>query len=71
MDKTELLSLLQRANAAEVGIVVRSNAPERLRTRLYPLIRETAISLSLHVRGESELWLVKKPVGASGPSPAG
>lgn len=59
MRKDEVLALVARANEAEVGIIVRTNAPERLRNRLYQALRSLSISMSLYVRGDT-IWMVKK-----------
>lgn len=59
------LELLYRAFNSPFGIVVQTDDPERLRTRLYPVRKEDpeleciAICVS-PTAPNSELWLVKK-----------
>lgn len=61
----ELLELLYDAARAEFGLVVRTNDPERLRMKLYPLRKRDPELQILSLRisptsPSSELWIMKK-----------
>lgn len=59
-EETELCSLLYEAARFPLGAVVRTNTPERLRQKLYPLLKVTGTSFTLSIPSQTgELWLVK------------
>jgi len=56
----ELCILLYEAARLPLGAVIETNAPERLRQRLYPLLPLTGTSFTLSIPAKvGELWLVK------------
>ena len=59
-----LIDILYKALRAEIGIVVRTNDPERLRQKLYAARKEDEDLASLRITisrtsPENELWIVK------------
>lgn len=60
MTEPELITLLRRADESEFGVVVRTNDPERLRQRLYPVMRAHGYSIRIEACANKEVRLVKK-----------
>lgn len=60
----ELLDIVYQAVHSLRGVAVSTNAPERLRAKLYTIIREEEIScLKLSIPAEpGKLWIIKKDV---------
>jgi hypothetical protein len=61
MTELELLHILGRAHQSALGICVKTNSPERLRAKLYPVMRKnnfSGLSLSISPNAD-ELWIVK------------
>jgi hypothetical protein len=59
-DEDELCVLLYEAARSPFGAIVRTNAPERLRQKLYPLLARTGTSFTFAIPAKAgELWLVK------------
>ena len=61
MTNDDLIILLIEADAHPLGAVVKTNAPEKLRMKLYPVMRETGVHFTLSIPlTPGELWLIKK-----------
>jgi hypothetical protein len=61
MEDEELMFILLEASKCEVGAVIKTNAPERLRQRLYALARSAGLAFRINIPATpGELWLVKK-----------
>lgn len=62
---TELLDILYRAYHSELGIVVETNDPERLRQKLYPMRKDnpdfTCLNFVISPINPADLWIIKQP----------
>lgn len=60
-----LLDLLYRAWHSELGIVVETDDPERLRQKLYPLRKEDedllCLAFIISPLNPQDLWIIKQP----------
>jgi len=65
MSQPPLIELLYEALAEEIGVIVETNSPDRLRQKLYAIRKEDkalkVISLVTVPNKPTELWLIKKP----------
>lgn len=61
----ELLDLLYAAYHSELGVVVETNDPERLRQKLYPLKKENPdfepLAFVISPLNPGDLWIIKQP----------
>ena len=57
--KHTLLELLYEAIEKEKGLAVETTDPKALRARLYPILREEKLPLSLTVVAD-EVWILRK-----------
>jgi hypothetical protein len=61
----ELAELLYRALGSELGVVVETNDPERLRQRLYALRKEipegSQLAFLISPLNPQDLWIIKQP----------
>ena len=61
MADEELLLILAEAVQHPCGVAVRTNAPERLRQKLYPAMKQADVHFQLVIpKAEGELWLIPK-----------
>lgn len=59
-EEEDLCFLLYEAARHPLGAVVQTNAPERLRQKLYPLLKKTGTAFTFSIPPKAgELWLVK------------
>lgn len=70
MPKPDLISLLFRANEAEIGISVITNNPQLLRNQLYAERKRQGLTnltfIQPPVDSDSRIWIVKKDMKANG-----
>lgn len=61
----QLADLLYQALAAELGIVVETNDPERLRQKLYPIRKKwpdfECLAFVISPLNPADLWIIKQP----------
>lgn len=62
---TDYLDLLYSALHSELGVVVATNDPERLRQKLYPLKKENPdfepLAFVISPLNPADLWIIKQP----------
>jgi hypothetical protein len=62
---TALIELLYAAYHSELGVVVETNDPERLRQKLYPLRKENPdfepLAFVISPFNSVDLWIIKQP----------
>ena len=61
----QLSELLYSALGSELGVVVETNDPERLRQKLYPLRKEIpdceCLAFVISPLNPQDLWIIKQP----------
>ena len=61
MEDDEIAMLLYDALPSEFGVIIKTNAPERLRQKLYKVQKELNLAFQISIpRRAGEVWLVKK-----------
>ncbi len=62
----QLSELLYQALGSELGVVVETNDPERLRQKLYSIKKEIPdgdrLSLIISPLNPADLWIIKQPL---------
>lgn len=59
VSQAELYDLLREAQASPIGVVVRTDQPERLRQKFYLAMKKVGLTFRIEAY-EGEIWLVKK-----------